>query len=150
MKKWVSLCVLLLLASAFASAGMAGEYGDKLTSCMLKATTKEDKRTLVRWLGYSVAKHEAIAADMSVPEEKLIEVSNEVGALVIRLMADVCREYTEKAIELEGPQAVQQSFHVFGQAASFELFSDSEVQHGMSHVGRYLKERFPQELQNGL
>ena len=150
MKKWVSLCLVLLSVISFISVSKAGEYGDKLTACMLKATTKEDKRMLVRWLGYAVAKHEAIAADMRVPEEKLIEVSNEVGALVIRLMADVCRDYTEKAIELEGPQAVQQSFHVFGQAASFELFSDSEVQHGMSHVGRYLKEKFPQELQKGL
>lgn len=149
MKIRVSLCLLLVLVISSTSVSKAGESGDKLTTCILAAATKEDKRTLVRWLGYSIAKQDIMAIEMRVSEKEFNEAKDAVKALRTRLMGEVCREYTEKAIELEGDQAVQESFKILGQAASFELFADPEVQQNMSQVARYLKKKILSELQGG-
>lgn len=147
MKKWITIFCCMAMLGCMVSDSFAGEYADKLTSCLLDSATKKDKLVLVKWVGFAISRHEAVATTMSVSDLEMVQASKEVGDLLIYLMGDVCREFTEQAIQHEGPAAIQQSFHVLGQAASYEMFADPDVQQGMTHVGKYLQDNFPKEFQ---
>lgn len=115
----------------------AGVYTDDMTKCLVEATSKEDRLSLVRWMFAAMSQHPAVTSLTNVTEGDVEKANSETGALFMRLLTESCVEVTKKAIRYEGPAAIQMSFAVLGQVASSELFTDPGVLKVMSGLEKY-------------
>ena len=131
------LVVVLCLGLA-TNPVVAGIYTDELTKCIVETTTKEDRVVLMKWMFAAMSANPAIAPLSKVtPEDR--EASNKlVGSLFMKVLTDTCKDKTQKALNYEGPAAIQQSFQVLGQVAAGDIFSSPEVAQVMSGLEKYV------------
>lgn len=117
---------------------IAGEYTDRLSECLLGATTEEDKLSLVRWMFTSMALHPAVEeiADVSLSARE--QANREMAELLIKLLSRACFSETRLALKNEGRSALQASFAVLGQVAATNLFSDPNVAAGLASIETYI------------
>ena len=78
---------------------IAGEYTDKLSECLLTATTEEDKGSLVKWMFTAMALHPAVEeiADVSLSARE--QANREMAELIIRLLSRACYSETRLALK---------------------------------------------------
>ena len=129
------MSVLLVGASAPAHAGV---FGDDLTRCLVDSSTKDDRAQLVRWIFVAMAQHPLVASMSNVKTDQKEQSNKEVGALLMRLLTETCKDKAIAAIKAEGAAAIQLSFQVLGQVAAGEIFADKEVVAVMSGVDKYV------------
>ena len=117
---------------------IAGEYTDKLSECLLGATTEEDKGSLVKWMFTAMALHPAVEemADVSLSARE--QANREMAQLIIKLLSRACYSETRLALKNEGSMALQTSFTVLGQIAATNLFSDPNVAAGLASIETYI------------
>lgn len=117
---------------------IAGEYTDKLSECLLSATTEEDKGSLVKWMFTAMALHPAVEeiAGVSLPARE--QANREMAELIIKLLSRACFSETRLALKNEGSLALQTSFSVLGQVAATNLFSDPNVAAGLASIETYI------------
>lgn len=117
---------------------IAGEYTDKLSDCLLLATTEQDKLSLVKWMFTSMALHPAVEdlADVSLSARE--KTNREMADLVIKLLGRSCFSETRLALSNEGSAALQTSLTVLGQVAASNLFSDPNVVAGLASIETYI------------
>lgn len=72
-----------------------------------------------------------------------------MGALMMKLLTESCRQPAEKAIQYEGQTAIATSFQVLGQVAGRELFQNAEVAAGVSAITNYVDEKRLADLGKG-
>lgn len=143
MRILVLLGVLFLGASAPAHAGV---FGDDLTRCLVESSSKDDRADLVRWIFVAMAQHPLVASMSNVKADQKEESNKEVGALLMRLLTETCKDKAKAAIKAEGVAAIQLSFQVLGQVAAGELFADKDVMAVMSGVDKYVDSEKLKEL----
>lgn len=83
--------------------------------------------TLVRWIGFSVAAHPSMAANIAIPQVSVDQTNEQVGALVTDLLAVRCREQTVAAYAEDGDVAIENAFKVLGEVAMAEAMMDASV-----------------------
>lgn len=132
---------LSLLASA---PVLAGPFADEMAQCLVRATTPADRTGLVQWMFSAMALHPDVSAMARVEGAQRERLDRSAANLIVRLMTETCRNETQQALLLEGPQTVQQSFQVLGQVAAQELFSNPQVMAGVGNLARYVD---PQKFQ---
>jgi len=135
----VGLKTLLILALLTLSPlTIAGEYTDELSECLLRATTEEDKLSLVKWMFTSMALHPAVEeiADVSLSVRE--QANRKMAELIIKLLSRACFNETALALKNEGSTALQTSFAVLGQIAATNLFSDPNVAAGLASIETYI------------
>jgi hypothetical protein len=135
MKSYHLLIPLALLVPA--PAAIAGPFSDDLARCLVSSTTAVDRTNLVRWLFAAISRHPAVASMSSVSSADVEQTTAEVGALMMKLLTESCRERTKAAIKYEGPAALQLSFQVLGQAAAGEIFANPEVEKVMAGLKKH-------------
>lgn len=125
----------------------SGEYTDKLSDCLLAATTEEDKLSLVKWMFTSMALHPAVEeiADVSLSVRE--QANREMAELIIKLLGRSCFSETRLALKNEGSLALQASFSVLGQVAATNLFADPNVAAGLASIETYIS---AEDLENQL
>ena len=147
MRQTIAIAVLALCGGV--STAHAGLYTDDLSRCLVEASSKEDKATLVRWIFIALSQNAAISS-LSTATEADIEKSNAaVGALFMRLLTDACVDKAKKAIRYEGAAAMQASFEVLGRVASSELFSDPKVSAVMAGLEKHVDNKKIEALKEG-
>lgn len=124
----------------------AGPYTDDLSKCLVASTSHDDRMGFVRWMFAAMSLHPAVASLSKVTPQDVDEVNTQVGALFTRLLTVSCRVQAKLAFRYEGEIALQQSFSLFGQVAGKEIFSDPNVQRGMSGLKDHLDVKKLQEL----
>jgi hypothetical protein len=137
--KLALLVCVLLPCSAF-----AGVYGDEMSKCLIESTTKDDRGALVRWLFTAAATNPAIAPIAVPTKDDLDNANKTMGALMMRLLTDSCKDQTIKALRYEGSTTWETSFGVLFQVAGHELVSGREVTQALSGLKDYLD---PKKLQ---
>lgn len=130
--------VVLVLASFAAGGAYAGPYTDDLSKCLVESTTPQDRADLVKWMFAAASLHPAVRSLASVSTEQLNDANKKTADLVVRLLADSCRQETQKALKYEGQMTLQASFQVLGQVAGKELFTSPEVATALSGLEDYL------------
>ena len=139
----------LLIAGLLTLSPLAtsGEYTDKLSECLLTATTEEDKLSLVKWMFTAMALHPAVEgiADISLSARE--QANREMAELIIKLLGRSCFSETRQALANEGSLALQTSFSVLGQVAATNLFSDPNVAAGLASLETYIS---AEDLENQL
>lgn len=133
-------CLAILAMSVSASAH-AGPYGDDLAKCLVESTTKEDRIALMRWMFAAAAANPAVASIANVSPKVMDDANATMGALMMKLLTDSCREKAKKALTYEGPATIQLSFQVFGQVAAGELFSSPEVGKAMAGLQNHVDQK---------
>ncbi|WP_028586051.1 hypothetical protein [Desulfogranum mediterraneum] len=130
--------IVLLGALLVPSVGQAGVYTDDLSRCLVEASSPEDKITLVRWMFSAMALHPAVQTIAPVDPAVRQLTDKGMAELIVKLTSVTCLEQTRKAIQYEGPIALNASFNVFGQVAAQELFSNPEVARGIAGLGKFI------------
>jgi hypothetical protein len=136
MSKALMIAGLMILTCA-GSAAQAGLYTDDMSRCLVEATSREDKATLVRWIFIALSQNPAISSLSKVTGADIDKANEAVGALFMKLLTDSCADKTKKAISYEGEAAIQTSFAVLGQVAAAELFSDPKARAVMAGLDKY-------------
>ena len=76
---------------AVCASGIAGQYSDDLSKCLVESVDEADRVTLVRWLFSTASLHPAVKAISRVPSGRIDEANREVSGLVKRLLLTSCR-----------------------------------------------------------
>ncbi len=130
-----------LVMTLIADSAIAGIYTDELSKCLVESTTKADRAALVKWIFTAASAHPVISPISSVTAADRESANQVIGTLFTKLMAESCKEKTQKAITYEGQAAIQLGFQVLGQVAAGELFASPEVTQVMSGLGKYIDEK---------
>jgi hypothetical protein len=136
-----STVIALLVLSGVASNANAGLYTDDMSRCLVEASSKEDKATLMRWMFVALSQNPSISSLSSATAADVEKSNAAVGALFMRLLTVDCAEKTKKAIKYEGGAAIQASFEVLGRVASSELFTDPKVNAVMAGLDKYVDKK---------
>lgn len=139
----IALCFLFL--SMTASNSFAGIYSDELSKCLVESSTANDKAALVRWMFSALSSHPQVAGMASVSETDREKSNKDAAAMFDRLLTETCVTQAKKAVQYEGPVAIQTAFNVFGQVAGRELFANPEVSKSITGLKSYIDERKIQE-----
>lgn len=137
----------LALLATLAAPARAGIYSDDMAKCLVRSTSPADRAALVKWMFSAMALHPEVKAMARVEPAQRESLERGTATLIVRLMTESCRNETQQALMLEGPQTIQQSFQVLGQVAARELFADPSVMAGVGNLGRYVD---PQKFQGML
>ncbi|GAA5315009.1 MAG: hypothetical protein AseanaTS_02130 [Candidatus Pelagadaptatus aseana] len=130
---------LLLCASlSLPCFTQAGIYSDDLSRCLVESSTSSDKTALVKWMFTSMALHPDVAMMSSVTDQQRDRANEEAADIFVKLMTETCLAQTKKAIQYEGPMAVQQGFSVLGQVAGQELFANPNVASALSGLEQHM------------
>jgi hypothetical protein len=129
---------LLLLAVSVSASG--GIYTDDLSRCLVESTTEADRVNLVKWMFTAASAHPAVQPLAVVSSEDVESANREMAELIVRLLADACREEAQKATKYEGASTFEASFGILGQVAGKELFASPEVGAALSGLEAYLDE----------
>ncbi len=132
------LALGLILSLALSKQANAGIYGDDLSRCLLESATQKDKITLVKWMFTAMSLHPAIKTMANVSDEQRQQANKEMGELMVDLISVRCLEKTKKAVQFEGPVAIQASFKLFGQMAGRELFTSPDVAKGIAGIRDFI------------
>lgn len=132
-----SALALLLLASG---TTMAGAHSDRLSECLVRSVTEDDRTALVRWTFGAVASHPAVA-DMATITPPQWDAMSKRGAQVFeKLIADTCVGEARDAIHYEGMAGYKRAFETLGATAMGGLMTDPAVTAAMEGLNRHLDE----------
>ncbi len=138
--------IAVVLLALLSSAVHAGPYTDDLSKCLVESTTTEDHVVLIRWMFAALSAHPAVHSMVQVSADDLEKSNAALGALLMKLLTETCREQATKAMKYEGSTTVETSFSVFGQVAARELFANPEVQKAMAGLQNHIDAKKLQQL----
>ena len=130
-----------ILAASMAMPVFAGPFGDDMAKCLVRATTSEDKTTLVKWMFAVMSVHPDVKAFAQVPEAARARLNSQMGTLMTALLTDRCAKESREAVKNEGMSAIESSFNVLGQVAAQELFTNAEVTAGLTEFSKNIDEK---------
>ncbi len=134
----ITTAIALLALCGGVSSTHAGVYTDDMSRCLVEASSKEDKATLMRWMFVALSQNSSISSLSKATGADIDKSNAAVGALFMRLLTVDCVDKTKKAIKYEGGAAMQASFEVLGRVASAELFSDPKVNAVMAGLDKFV------------
>lgn len=134
------LLVTFALCVAFLSqqAALAGPASDRLSSCMQKNTSEQDRKNLARWT-YSVISVNPALKGVAVPDAQArVDSEKAVAAFLTRLLAKNCLAEARAAGKSEGNEGIKSAFQVVGQLGAMELMADPSVNNASKGFAQYM------------
>lgn len=126
---------------------ISGEETNKLSDCLIAATTEEDRTSLVRWVFSAMALHPAVEEIEGVSLSVREQTNREMAELLVKLLSRSCFSETRLALQSKDSQALQKGFGALGQLAATSLFFDPNVAAGLASIASYIS---PEDLENHL
>lgn len=114
----------LLLGIWGVSPAVGGVFADDLSRCFVRSTTTADRQALLRWTFLAASSNPALSDLVRATEEDRVAATQATAATFNRLMLSDCRAEAVEAIRHEGPQVIQSSFQVLGEAAGIEMMTN--------------------------
>ncbi|MBE1291608.1 MAG: hypothetical protein GJ677_03870 [Rhodobacteraceae bacterium] len=133
------LVVALLLTSATVS--FAGSATDKLSDCLVKQTTGQDRIDLLQWIVLAYAQHPDVNYVVTPHQETQVPSDKKVAALVEQLLTNRCLVQTREAVATDGDIALEAAFSVLGEVAALELMNNPKVNERVLGFAKYLDEQ---------
>jgi hypothetical protein len=134
----------LLLIAFFVSlpfCANADDHTDKLSKCLVDATTPSDQVVFMRWMFATLALHPAVASMARISDKEREDANKLTAALVTRLMTEDCRSEVRDVALFDGPQAIGSSFEVFGRSAMLGLMTNEKVTAGLQEFSKLVDEK---------
>ncbi|WP_111894850.1 hypothetical protein [Acinetobacter sp. MB5] len=111
---------------------------DRLSECLVKATTASDKTTVLQWTFVALSNHPELKQFSHVTEEQKNALDQSVAQVLQRILVDQCSTQTKAVIQADGVQAVGESFQQLGQITGEEILKTPEVKHQLNGLLRYV------------
>ena len=131
----------LLLAGALLGAtqiAMAGPTVDQLSNCLVKATTATDKTTVLQWTFVALSTHPDLKNFSNVTDAQKNQLDQKFAQVLQRVIVEQCSAQTKAVIQVEGLQAVGESFQELGRMTGEDILKNPEVKQQLKGVVRYL------------
>jgi hypothetical protein len=125
---------VVALSLGAAGAAVASPASDDLGRCLVKASSSDDKTTLMVWAFTAISAHPSVKAYANVSDAQRLEVSKSAARLLERLTTVDCRKETLAAFKADGPTSIQGAFTTLGQVAVGGLVQDPAVAKAMGLV----------------
>lgn len=132
-----ALCVTFLSQQV----AFAGPAADRLSSCMQKNTSEQDRKDLARWM-YSIISVNPALKGMAVPDAQArIDSEKAVAAFLTRLLAKNCLAEARAAGKSEGNEGLKSAFQLVGQLGGMELMAHPSVNSASKGFTQYMDKK---------
>ncbi|MBC6983583.1 hypothetical protein [Caulobacter sp. 17J80-11] len=128
----------LTVALGAAGAAHAGPASDAFGKCLVESSTGKDRIVFVQWFFAALSTHPNVSAIASVTPEQRAAYTRQAATVMDRLVLVDCHAEAVAAVQQDGPESMNESFRLFGQAAAGELLSNPAVNKEMSALGAYV------------
>ena len=127
----LALSALLLLCTPRA---LAGEHQTQLASCLVQATTTQDREALVQWIFVAMASHPMARELAAVPADKRKAITERATGVFEKLMLEACSTEMVNTVKFEGTEALSKAFETLGGVAMDGLMSEPNVQAAVTEM----------------
>ena len=114
-------------------------FTDNLSTCLVRATSDDDKKVLINWIFSVVSEHPDVENIVLSEKEKTI-LDIETADLMTSLLVKRCKSELLEAYKYEGDIAIETSFGVLGEIAMTGLMSNDKVLEAAQRFSKYIDE----------
>lgn len=134
------LCLWLAVLSmpVWPALAHAGAYADKLSQCLIRATTPADQKIVVRWAFATMSLDPDVASMATISLAQRAVINRQAGELVTSLLADACSQPVQQALMFEGPAAARTAFEAWARWAITGVAEEPHVMQGAGALLQYL------------
>lgn len=116
----------------------AGAYADKLSQCLIHATTPADQKTVVRWAFATMALDPDVASMAAISPAQREAIDRKAGAVVTNLLAGACSQPVQQALMFEGVHGAQAAFEAWARWAITGIAEEPHVMQGAGALLQYI------------
>ena len=100
---------------------------EALTQCLMKSTSADDKRVLVKWVFAVIAQHPDISSMTQIDTAQRSAIDREAAKVFEQLLADQCAGPLRTAMKQSGTDAIGKSFQALGTSAATDMLQNPQV-----------------------
>ena len=116
----------------------AGAYADKLSQCLIHATTPADQKIVVRWAFATMALDPDVASMAAISPAQREAINQKAGAVVTNLLVGACSQPVQQALMFEGVQGAQAAFEAWARWAITGIAEEPHVMQGAGALLQYI------------
>jgi hypothetical protein len=116
----------------------AGAYADKLSQCLIHATTPADQKIVVRWAFATMALDPDVASMATISPAQREAINQKAGTVVTNLLAGACSQPVQQALMFEGPGAARTAFESWARWAITGIAEEPHVMQGAGELLQYI------------
>ncbi|MES2405034.1 MAG: hypothetical protein V4567_11965 [Pseudomonadota bacterium] len=135
------LCLLLVVwvsVPAWPVLAHADSYANKLSQCLIHATTPADQKIVVRWAFATMALDPDVASMAAISPAQREAINQKAGDVVTNLLAGACSQPVQQALMFEGPGAARTAFEAWARWAITGIAEEPHVMQGAGALLQYL------------
>lgn len=118
----------------------AGIYQDKLSECLSKSTTAEERQNLTAWIYLAFSAHPEIAKYNKATPDEVAKIDKNMAKLFQDLLTTRCKAEIKAVTENEGTNALANAFELLGKTAAESLMQNPAVNTRISAFTKYFDE----------
>lgn len=100
---------------------------EALTQCLMKSTSADDKRVLVKWVFAVIAQHPDISSMTQIDPAQRSAIDRDAAKVFEQLLADQCAGPLRTAMKQSGTDAIGKSFQALGTSAATDMLQNPQV-----------------------
>ena len=116
----------------------AGSYADKLSQCLIHATTPADQKVVARWAFATMALDPDVASLAAIAPAQREAINRKTGAVVTNLIAGACSQPVQQALMFEGVQGARIAFEAWARWAITGIAGEPHVMQGAGALLQYI------------
>ena len=132
--KAIAFGFLFLLPSAI----YAGEYQDKLSECLITSATKEEKRSIARWVFTGISSHRDVSDLTNITPAQADSIYDSAAKTYEKLITERCRSQAIAAVEKEGTNSFSAAFRTLASQSMKDILGDPLVRFSTGKLQRYV------------
>lgn len=130
--------VALTALAPWSLPARAGGYADKLSQCLIQATTPADQKIVVRWAFATMALDPDVASMAAISPAQREAINRKAGTVVTNLLAGACSQPVQQALMFEGVQGAQAAFEAWARWAITGIAEEPHVMEGAGALLQYI------------
>lgn len=138
MRRLCLLLIVLVSVPAWPALAHADAYADKLSHCLIHATTPADRKVVVRWAFATMALDPDVASMATVSPAQREAINRRAGDVVTDLLAGECSQPVQQALMFEGPAAARAAFETWARWAITGIAEEPHVMEGAGALLQYI------------
>jgi hypothetical protein len=100
---------------------------EALTQCLMKSTSADDKRVLVKWVFAVIAEHPDISSMTRIDAAQRSAIDRDAAKIFEQLLVDQCAGPLRTAMKQSGTDAIGKSFQTLGTSAATDMLQNPQV-----------------------
>jgi len=138
MRRILPWLVALAALAPWSMSAHAGAYADKLSQCLIHATTPADQKVVVRWAFATMALDPDVASMAAISPSQREAINQKAGAVVTDLLAGACSQPVQQTLMFEGVQGAQAAFEAWARWAITGIAGEPHVMQGAGALLQYI------------